>query len=94
VQHDLPELVLQYEVFDRNGLFVARTDGALPQWRITIEYQSMQEHLDEFQIAADDRRRNRILAAGYVPLVARIGDLRAGGHELAEQIREIARRSA
>jgi len=52
----------------------------------------MQEHLDEFQVAADDRRRNRILAAGYYPLVARIGDLRAGGDELAQQIRAIARR--
>jgi hypothetical protein len=92
--HDFPEPVLQFEVLDRNGLFVARTDAAMPWWKITIEYQSVQEHLDEFQVAADDRRRNRILAAGYFPLVARIGDLRAGGHELAEQIRDVARRSA
>jgi hypothetical protein len=35
----------------------------------------------------------RILAAGYFPLPD-IADLRSGGHELAEQIREIARRSA
>jgi len=90
--HDLPELVLQFEVLDQNGVFVARTDAALPRWKVTIEYQSMQEHLDEFQVAADDRRRNRILAAGYFPLLARIGDLRAGGDELAEQIRAIARR--
>ncbi len=92
--HGLPELVLQFEVLDHNGVFVARTDAALPQWKITIEYQSIQEHLDEFQVAADDRRRNRILAAGYFPLVARIGDLRSGGHELAEQIRAVARRSS
>jgi hypothetical protein len=90
--HDLPELVLQYEVFDQNGIFVARTDAALPPWKITIEYQSTQEHLDEFQIAKDDRRRNRIIAAGYRPLVARIGDLRSGGYELAEEIRAIAHR--
>jgi hypothetical protein len=92
--HGLPELVLQYEVFDQNGIFVARTDAALPQWKITIEYQSMQEHLDEFQSAKDDRRRNRIVAAGYWPLVARVDDLRTGGHELADEIRAIARRSA
>jgi hypothetical protein len=92
--HDLPELVLQYEVLDQNGIFVARIDAALPQWKITIEYQSMQEHLDEFQIAKDDRRCNRIVAAGYRPLVARIGDLRSGGHDLAEEIRRVARRPA
>jgi hypothetical protein len=88
--HDLPPPVLQFEVSDRHGQFVARTDAALPQWRITVEYQSMQEHLDEFQIAADDRRRNRIIAAGYWPLVARIGDLRNGGDDLAEEIRAVA----
>jgi hypothetical protein len=86
--------VLQFEVLDQNGLFVARADAALPQWKVTVEYQSMQEHLDEFQVAADDRRRNRVLAAGYFPLVARIADLRSGGDELAEQIRAVARRSA
>ena len=85
-RHDLPEPVLQYEVYDANGLFVARTDAGLPQWKIVVEYQSMQEHLDEFQAAADDRRRNKIMGAGYWPLVARIGDLRSGGHELVEEI--------
>jgi hypothetical protein len=84
--HDLPEPVLQYEVCDANGLFVARTDAGLPQWKIVVEYQSMQEHLDEFQAAADDRRRNKIMGAGYWPLVARIGDLRSGGYELVEEI--------
>ena len=89
--HGLPEPVLQYEVYDQNGLFVARTDAALPQWKITVEYQSMQEHLDEFQNAADDRRRNKILAAGFSPLVARVGDLRTGGYGLVEEIRAVAR---
>ena len=28
--HDLPEPVLQYEIYDRNGLFVARADAGLP----------------------------------------------------------------
>ena len=60
--HDLPEPVLQYEIYDRNGLFVARADAGLPEWKVVVEYQSMQEHLDEFQIARDDRRRNKIMA--------------------------------
>jgi hypothetical protein len=86
----LTGLVTQFVVRDKRGVFIARTDGALPDLRITIEYQSKQEHLDEFQSLADDRRRNAILAAGYFPLAARVEDLRAGGHLLVQQIHEIA----
>ena len=47
-------------------------DAGLPQWRVTIEYQSMQEHLDEFQVAAgrsspQPRHGGRILAARRAP---------------------------
>jgi hypothetical protein len=92
--HNLPEPVLQFEVLDERGMFVARTDAALPSWKITLEYQSNQEHLDEFQVAADDRRRNRIIAAGFFPLVARYDDLRSGGGELVDEIRAVMRRTA
>lgn len=91
-KHGLPEAVSQFVVLDQNGRFVARADAGLPQWRITIEYQSKTEHLDEFQVLQDDRRRNAILAAGYFPLAARVEDLRAGGALLVRQIREIAAR--
>jgi hypothetical protein len=90
----LPELVTQFVVLDQFGNFVAQTDGALPRWKITIEYQSMQEHTTEFQLLQDDRRRNAIIAAGYLPLGARREDLRTGGKHLVEQIRQIARRHA
>jgi hypothetical protein len=90
----LPEPVLQYIVSDHDGQFVAAVDAALPQWRITIEYDSKQEHSDEFQIARDARRRDEILAAGYFPLTARHGDLTRGGDELVERILRIARRNA
>jgi hypothetical protein len=83
-----PEVVTQFSVLDRHGAFVARVDAALPEWRIAIEYDSKQEHSDEFQIARDGRRRNRIIAAGYAPLVARHGDLLTGGRELYDEITE------
>jgi hypothetical protein len=92
--HGLPEPVTQFVVLDEFGNFVARTDAGIPQWSITIEYQSWQEHSDEFQIAADDRRRNQIIAAGYRPLHARYDDLKNGGHQLVDEIRRTARRSA
>src|SRR4051812_36534872 len=92
--HGLPELETQFVVRDKRGNFVARADGALSKWRITIEYQSKQEHLDEFQSLRDDRRRNAVMAAGYFPLAVRAEDLRTGGERIVGQIRDIARRSA
>jgi very-short-patch-repair endonuclease len=86
-----PRPVPQYEVFDRNGLFVARVDAALPDLRIAIEYDSMQEHSDEFQLTRDGRRRNRIVGAQWRVLTARYRDLKNGGSELLDSIAETAR---
>ncbi len=93
-EHDLPELVTQFEVRDEQGRFVARTDAALADWNITFEYQSKQEHSNEFQLLQDDRRRNAIIAAGYYPLAARYEDLRNGGAVLVAEIRRLMRRLA
>jgi hypothetical protein len=92
--HGLPEPTLQFEVVDDRGGFIARVDAALPDLRITIDYDSKQEHSDEFQLARDARRRNEIVAAGFIHLAARHGDLCQGGDVIAEQIKRIARRSA
>jgi hypothetical protein len=92
-EHGLPEPSTQFQVLDKFGNLVATTDAALSKWKITIEYQSKQEHLDEFQSLRDDRRRNAILAAGYFPLAARVEDLRSGGHVLVEQIHDLMRRN-
>jgi hypothetical protein len=80
----------QYRVHDENGNFVAQVDAGLSQWRITVEYESDQEHLDEFQVARDDQRRNEIVAAGYFPLAVRKLDLRVGALDLVEQIHRFA----
>jgi very-short-patch-repair endonuclease len=90
---DLPEPVLQYEVFDASGRFVARVDAALPDYRIVIEYDSIQEHTDEWATARDASRRNRLLALGYQPFSARHRDLTLGGNELTEAIRACIRRA-
>lgn len=92
--HGLREPVLQFEVHDARGAMVGRVDAAYPEAFLAIEYDSMQEHSDEFQLARDARRRNAIAAAGYLTLSARNTDLRRGGVELCEQIARIIRRSA
>jgi len=86
-----PRAVPQYEIFDRDGVFVARVDAALPDLRIAIEYDSIQEHSDEFQLTRDARRRNRIVAAQWRVLSARHRDLTNGGAELLDAIAETAR---
>jgi predicted transcriptional regulator of viral defense system len=74
----LPEPVTQYEI-RRADRFVARSDAAYPQWRIAIEYDSYQHHTGRKAIDHDNDRRNRIVAAGWVLVVATAEDLRAGG---------------
>jgi very-short-patch-repair endonuclease len=91
--HCLPEPVVQFEVRDSGHHLIARTDAAFPKARLAIEYDSDQEHSDEFQIVRDAKRRNALQAAGYVVLSVRRGDLRSGGGEFCAQIRTILRRT-
>jgi very-short-patch-repair endonuclease len=91
--HALPEPVVQHVINDAAGRFVARADAAYPSMRIVIEYDSKQEHTDEFQIARDARRRNALQALGYVVLSARHRELVGGGHVICDQIATIMRRN-
>jgi len=63
----------------------------IPAMRIAIEYDSKQEHSDEFQIARDAKRRNALQAIGYVVLSARHRELVTGGHQLCDHIATIMR---
>jgi very-short-patch-repair endonuclease len=90
----LPEPVVQHEVIDAAGGFVARADAAYPAFRIAIEYDSKQEHSDEFQVARDARRRNRLHAAGYAVISARHADLKTGGTEICDLIAATMHRTA
>ena len=92
--HALPRPVLQFEIRDMRGAFVARVDGAYPDKLLALEYDSKQEHSDEFQLARDARRRNALAALGYRTLSARHVDLKTGGGELCRQIRTILRTSS
>jgi very-short-patch-repair endonuclease len=92
-RNGLPEPVLQHEVFDESARFVARVDAAYPSFRILIEYDSMQEHSDEWALTRDASRRNRLLALGYQPLTARHRDLKTGGHDLTASIRACMERT-
>jgi hypothetical protein len=92
-QYGLPEPMLQYEVFDRGGRFVARVDAAFPEHRVLLEYDSRQEHSDEWALARDASRRNRLIALSYRLLIVRHGDITSGGKEIVAAIRSCMRPS-
>lgn len=58
----LPEPMLNLDVYDENGRFLACADLAYPERRIAIEYQSMLHHA---QYADDVERIARLRAAGW-----------------------------
>jgi very-short-patch-repair endonuclease len=84
---------VQFAVIDSARQFLARADAAYPAARIVIEYDSKQEHSDEFQLARDAKRRNALQACGYAVLSARHADLVGGGRELCCQVSTIIRRT-
>jgi very-short-patch-repair endonuclease len=92
--HYLPAPALQYEVRDERGALIARVDAAYPEARIAIEYDSKQEHSNEFQLAKDARRRNALAAAGWVTLAARWSDLTRGGMVFCSHLNAALRRGA
>ena len=81
-ERPVPQLVITTPTGD----FVARVDVGLPHRRVAIDYDSKQEHSDEFQLTRDARRRNRIVAAGWRYLSARHADIESGGAELLAAI--------
>jgi hypothetical protein len=85
-RNGLPEPVTQYEI-RRAGRFVARVDAAYPQWHIAIEYDSYEYHAGRKAHDRDNTRRNKIAAAGWLPVTATAEDLRAGGPVLCGAIR-------
>jgi hypothetical protein len=93
-EQGLPAPVFQYEVRERDGTLVARTDLAYPIWRLVIEYDSFQEHLGKIPLVRDAARRNSITRAGFTPLVATHADIVDRGRQLARTIHEIGSRAA
>lgn len=81
-----PEPITQYEIRCA-GRLVARVDAAYPQWHIAIEYDSYEYHAGRKAHDRDNARRNKITAAGWLPVTATAEDLRAGGPLLSAAIR-------
>jgi len=62
VQAGLPRPLVQVSLRNRDGLFVGRPDLYYPPQRLAIEYDGA-THRES--LAADNRRQNRLIEAGY-----------------------------
>jgi hypothetical protein len=59
----LPHPVPQFEVY-QGGVFLGQVDLAWPEAKLIVEYEGAY-HFDELQIPRDDRRYERLVAAGW-----------------------------
>jgi len=70
----LPAPVPQFDVVD-DGRWLGRVDLAWPEARLIVEYDG-EYHFDGLQIARDDARLSRLVAAGWRVIRLSAADLR------------------
>ncbi|HEX2074298.1 MAG TPA: DUF559 domain-containing protein [Geodermatophilus sp.] len=70
----LPAPVPQFVVL-QDGRFLGRVDLAWPECRVIVEYEGA-HHFDDLQIRRDDRRYDRLTAAGWRVIRLSAADLR------------------
>jgi hypothetical protein len=81
----LPVPIPQFVIVE-SGQFLGRVDLAWPDHRLIVEYEGA-HHFDELQIRRDDRRYERLVAAGWRVIRLSAGDLR----DLEAVVQRIAR---
>jgi predicted transcriptional regulator of viral defense system len=89
--HGLPTPVPQYEIRDGLGHFIARVDLAFVDWRVALEYESIQEHTGKAALLRDNPRRRRIMGVGWKPIGVTVEDVRDGGFRLCAEILAVRR---
>ena len=74
IRSGLPAPVPQFVVLDGDE-FLGRVDLAWPEQRLVVEYEGAY-HFDDLQIRRDDRRYDRLVAAGWRVIRLSAADLR------------------
>jgi len=90
--HGLPLPVPQHEIF-HNGHFIARPDFAYVEARLSLEYQSYQEHTGKLALDRDTARRNALVKINWTELGITHVEIRNGGHVICSQIAEHLRQA-
>jgi hypothetical protein len=90
----LPKPAPQFVINDARGDFVARVDFAIVEWKVALEYESIEWHTGKAALLRDTPRRRRVMGLGWKPIGVTVRDLRNGGFELCAEIRDAARRAS
>lgn len=91
VSNGLPKPELQPPLYDATGAFVARPDLFYRSARLAIEYDGA---MHRTTLAADNRRQNRLLEAGYQLLRFTASDVLLTPASVARQVRALLDRFA
>lgn len=86
VANGLPKPILQHEVRDPGGRFVARLDAAYPEVKVGLEMNGFRWHGTPRAFSRDPARLRRLAALGWLILPCTPVDLAGDGAELAEQV--------
>ena len=84
VDNGLPRPVAQIRLVDDAGFFIARPDLYYPSHRLAIEYDGVTHRTS---LAADNRRQNALLEAGYKLLRFTAGDVLGTPAEVVRQVK-------
>lgn len=89
----LPEPVLNLEIFDETGRFLARLDGAYPQYRVAVEYDGRQHADDPAQFARDADRWDDVRREGWDLVRILNHHMRDGAAPAVAKVRAALRRA-
>jgi hypothetical protein len=89
IEWGFPRAERQVEVFDEQGKLVARADVGIREWKVLFEYDSDEHHGPRCWIA-DDERRERIEALGWVVIPVDRFDLRPSSTRLRRVLEELS----
>ncbi len=89
IEWGFPRAERQVEVLDEDGKLVARADVGIPEWKILFEYDSDEHHGPRCWIA-DDERRDRIEALGWIVISVDRFDLRPSSTRLRDLLEELS----
>jgi hypothetical protein len=93
VRAGLPEPVLNPNLFDATGSFVARIDLDYPDWKVSVEYDGEQHRTDDDQYHRDLERLDAVRLLGREVVVLRKQHLRDDATSAVDRVTAALRRA-
>lgn len=88
VDHGLPRPVVQFEVRDAHGRFIARVDFAYPSKKVAVEYDG-DHHRTRSVYQSDAIRRNALADAGWTVVTVVAAEFYRSPERVVERVRRL-----